>query len=73
MPSNPTPDVALISAVSAATAVAFRNLVLALEESGALDRGTISDRLRDAMEQMKDDSDPMTLALLHEIRLGLMD
>jgi hypothetical protein len=74
MAQKPSPEIEVIAAHNAAMMAAFRVLVLALQNSGALQRGEFQDRLAAYMEAVKSrPGNEMKLALLDDLRQSLMD
>ncbi len=72
-PPRPPADPEVLSAHIAATTAAYQVLVLAMERRGLLDRGEVAELLKTYMEVAKDRETPVTLALLHEMRLAVLD
>jgi hypothetical protein len=58
--------------MSAATA-AFQVLVQCLQQNGALARGQVPAALHEYMESTKDRNNPLMLAMLHDLRIALLD
>lgn len=74
MPKKLTEEQELIAAHMAATTAAFQVLVHCLQENGALERGQYQEALRVFMEMAKHQKDNnVQLALLHDLRMALMD
>lgn len=67
-----TPDGEVIAAHIAATNAAFQVLILTLQNNGSLDRGEFPEALHIYMEKARDDADPITLALLDDLRRALL-
>lgn len=64
----------IIAAYAAAMTAAFQVLVSALQRNGSLARGEFQESLRLYMEVLKHQPDSeVVLALLHDLRQGLMD
>jgi hypothetical protein len=67
-------EVEIIAAYGAAMTAAFQVLVSTLQNNGSLERGEFQEALRLYMELFKHKSDSeVVLALLHDLRQGLMD
>lgn len=74
MPKKLTEEQELIAAHMAATTSAIQVLVHCLQENGALERGQYQEALRVFMEMAKHRKDnEIELALLHDLRMALMD
>lgn len=67
-----SPEGEVLAAHMAATTAAFQILVLTLQNNGALDRGEFPEALHIFMEKARDDAEPMTLALLDDLRRALL-
>jgi hypothetical protein len=63
----------IIVGYGAATMAAFKVLVGCLQFNGVLEPGQFPEALRLFMERSKGDADDMTLAILHDLRLAVMD
>jgi hypothetical protein len=63
----------IMAAYSAATTAAIQCLVVCLQNSGALDRGDYPETLRLYMEAQKKHMPDTSLALLHDLRMALLD
>lgn len=68
-----SPEGEVLAAHMAATTAAFQVLVSCLQRNGALERGEFQEMLRVYMESVKSTKDPVMLALLHDLRMSLMD
>lgn len=68
-----SPEEELILAYGGAASTAVRLLVISLQNNGALKRGQYPDELRWFMETSKDTANEMTLALLHELRVSILN
>lgn len=69
-----TPEQEVIAAHMAATTAAFQVLVHCLQENEALHHGQFPEALRVYMEMTKRrDGNDVELALLHDLRMALMD
>jgi hypothetical protein len=63
----------IIAAYGAAMTAAFQVLITTLQNNGPLERGEFQDALRTYMEVAKHQSNnEIVLALLHDLRRGLM-
>jgi hypothetical protein len=68
-----SPEGETTAAYGAATMAAFKVLVMCLQSNGALEHGQYSEALRLFMETSKGRTDDMTLSILHDLRLAIMD
>ena len=77
MAKEPDPQteqfIEIMAAYSAATTAAIQCLVVCLQNSGALDRGEYPETLRLYMEAQKSRAPDATIALLHDLRIALLD
>lgn len=73
MADDLSPEAEMLAAHMSATLAAFRVLVLCLQRSGALREGEYPEALTDYMEATKEASEPMTLALLDDLRQALLN
>lgn len=73
MSDEMSPEAEVLAAHMSATLAAFRVLVLCLQRSGALQEGEYPEALADYMEVAKGGAEPMTLALLHDLRHALLN
>jgi hypothetical protein len=62
-----------IAAFGAAMITALKLLVVTLQDNGALEHGQYTERLRLFAETTKDKTDDSVLAILHDLRLWLLD
>lgn len=68
-----SPEHEVLAAHIAATTAAIQVLVSCLQRNGALERGEYQEMLRVYMESVKSTGDPTMLALIHDLRMSLMD
>lgn len=68
-----SPEGEIIAAYGAATMAAFKILVVCLQSNGALEHGQFPEALRLFMEAAKGDADDMTLSMLHDLRMSILD
>lgn len=68
-----SPHDEVLAAHMVATQAAFTILVRLLQNSGVIERGEFPEALHMHMERERDRADPMTLAMLNDLRLGLLD
>jgi hypothetical protein len=68
-----SPEGEVIAAYGAATMAAFKVLVVCLQDNGALEPGQFPENLRLYMEHSKADADEMMLAILHDLRVAILD
>jgi hypothetical protein len=71
-----SPEAEAIAAYGSATVAALQVMVVCLQETGALARGQYPESLRIYMEMTKHRDGPesdMTLAILHDLRMSLLD
>lgn len=62
-----------IAAYGTATMVAFKILAACLQRSGAIERGEFAEALRIFTEDAESEIDRMPLAILHDLRIAMMD
>jgi hypothetical protein len=63
----------IMTAYSVATTAAIQCLVVCLQNSGALERGDYPETIRLYMEAQKDKAPASSLAILHDLRMALID
>jgi hypothetical protein len=68
-----SPECEIIAAYGAASMAAFKVLVSCLQQNGALEHGQFPEALRIFMESNRAAADSMTLAILHDLRIALLD
>lgn len=68
-----SPEHEVIAAHMSAVTVAFQTLVLCLQDNGSLEPGQYPAALHGYMEMAKDTADPMTLALVDDLRQALLN
>jgi hypothetical protein len=66
-----SPEGEAIAAYGAATMAALKILVICLQSNGALEHGQY--QLRIFMEIAKGDASDMTLAILHDLRMSILE
>lgn len=67
------PEHEVLAAHMAATTAAFQVLVHCLQENGALELGQFPTALAAYMEMAKDRAEPITLALLDDLRQAMLN
>lgn len=72
-PPKLSPEGEVLAAHIAATRAAFQVLISCLQRNGTLERGEVQQMLAVYMESVKATGDEMMLAMLHDLRLSLMD
>jgi len=68
-----SPEGEAIAAYGTATMVAFKVLVACLQRNGALERGEFAEALRIFTEGAESEVDRMPLAILHDLRMAMLD
>ena len=68
-----SPEGEAIAAYGAATMAALKILVICLQSNGALEHGQYPEQLRIFMEVAKGDASDMTLAILHDLRMSILE
>ena len=68
-----SPEGEIIAAYGAATMAALKMLVICLQSNGALEHGQFPEALRLFMEASKGDADDMTLSILHDLRISILE
>jgi hypothetical protein len=68
-----SPEGEAIAAYGTATMVAFKVLVACLQRHGALERGEYAEALRIFTEGAESEVDSMPLAILHNLRIAMLD
>lgn len=70
---NLSPEKEVLTAHISAFTVAMQTLVLCLQDNGTLERGQYPAALHGYMEMAKDRANPMTLAMLDDLRQTLLN
>jgi hypothetical protein len=68
-----SPEGEAIAAYGTATMLAFKVLVACLQRNGALERGEFAEALRIFTEGAESEVDRMPLAILHDLRMAMLD
>ncbi len=68
-----SPEAEAIAAYGAATMTAFKILVVCLQSNAALEPGQFAETLRLFMEAAKNETSDPVLAILHDLRISLLD